>query len=59
MIAQSSGAKSLSSRGSGFLGNRPLSGEWPDEYEPLADGEQIICHESHGGVLRCYERVAA
>jgi len=41
------------------MDNRPLSGKWPDDYEPLADGEQIVCHESLGGVLRCYERVAA
>jgi putative transposase len=41
------------------LDNRPLSGKWPDEDEPLAEGEKIICHESLGGILRHYERVAA
>jgi len=41
------------------LDNRPLSGKWPDEDEPLTEGEKIICHESLGGLLRHYERVAA
>jgi len=41
------------------LENRPLSGKWPDEDVPLTEGEQIICHESLGGILRHYERVAA
>jgi hypothetical protein len=41
------------------LDNRPLSGKWPDKNEPLAEGEKIVCHESLGGILRHYERVAA
>jgi hypothetical protein len=41
------------------LDNRPLTGKWPEEDEPLAESEQIICHESLGGILRHYERVAA
>ena len=41
------------------LDNRPLSGKWPDDDEPLVEGEKIICHESLGGILRHYERVAA
>ena len=41
------------------LDNRPLSGKWPDEDEPLAEGEKIICYESLGGVLQHYDRVAA
>ena len=41
------------------LDNRPLTGKWPDDDEPLAEDEKIICHESLGGILRHYERVAA
>lgn len=41
------------------LDNRPLVGSWPEINEPLAEDEQIICHESLGGLLRHYERVAA
>ena len=41
------------------LENRPLSEKWPDEDEPLTEGEKIICHELLGGLLRHYERVAA
>jgi len=41
------------------LDNRPLTGKWPENDEPLAEGERIICHESLGGILRHYERVAA
>jgi putative transposase len=39
--------------------NRPLTGHWPEEHEPLANDEEIICHESLGGILRHYARVAA
>jgi hypothetical protein len=39
--------------------NRPLTGKGPDEDETLAEDEEIICHESLGGILRHYERVAA
>jgi len=41
------------------LGNRPLTGAWPNGDDPLESEEQIICHERLGGVLRHYERVAA
>ena len=41
------------------LENRPLTGKWSDEDEPLTEDQQIICHESLGGILRHYERVAA
>jgi hypothetical protein len=41
------------------LENRPLTGDWPDENEPFAEGETIVCRESLGGLLRHYERVAA
>ena len=39
--------------------NRPLSGKWPEEDQPLAQGDEIVCHKSLGGVLRHYERIAA
>lgn len=39
--------------------NLPLRGKWPEEDEPLAEGERIVCRESLGGILRHYERVAA
>ncbi|TWU21806.1 integrase core domain-containing protein [Bythopirellula polymerisocia] len=41
------------------LGNRPLTGKWPEFDDPLTDSVQIVCHESLGGILRHYERVAA
>jgi putative transposase len=41
------------------LANRPLTGVWPEIHEPLAEGEQVVCHERLGGALRHYERVAA
>ena len=41
------------------LDNRPLTGKWPEDDQPLAEGETLICHESLGGLLRHYERVAA
>ena len=41
------------------LGNRPLTGTWSEVDEPIAADEQIICHESLGGILRHYERRAA
>lgn len=39
--------------------NRPLIGNWPEVDDPIIEGEQIICHERLGGLLRHYERVAA
>ncbi len=41
------------------LDNRPLTGKRSEVDEPLAENEKIICHESLGGLLRHYERVAA
>jgi putative transposase len=41
------------------IDNKPLTGEWPEVDEPIADDEQIVCHERLGGVLRYYERIAA
>jgi putative transposase len=41
------------------LDNQPLTGAWPEIDEPLSAGEQIVCHERLGGLLRHYERVAA
>jgi putative transposase len=41
------------------IGNKPLTGTWPEVDEPLAEGEQIVCIESLGGVLKHYERRAA
>ena len=41
------------------IGNKPLTGKWPQVDEPLADGEAIVCHDRLGGVLKHYERVAA
>ncbi|MBX3432814.1 MAG: hypothetical protein KF847_05805 [Pirellulales bacterium] len=41
------------------IGNRPLTGNWPEVDEPLAAGEQIVCIEELGGVLKRYERRAA
>jgi putative transposase len=41
------------------LDNRPLTGTWPEVDDPLTEGEQIICHERLGGLLRHYERIAA
>lgn len=41
------------------LANRPLSSGWPESREPLAEGEQVVCRQRLGGVLRHYERVAA
>ncbi|MBX3432815.1 MAG: hypothetical protein KF847_05810, partial [Pirellulales bacterium] len=37
----------------------PPTGYWPEVDEPLAAGEQIVCIESLGGVLKRYERRAA
>ena len=41
------------------IGNKPLTGNWPEVDEPLAAGEQIVCIEELGGVLKRYERRAA
>jgi len=41
------------------LDNRPLTGKWSEVDDPPSDGEQIVCHEKLGGLLRHYERVAA
>ncbi|MBX3434818.1 MAG: integrase core domain-containing protein [Pirellulales bacterium] len=41
------------------IGNRPLTGSWPEVDDPLTPGEQIVCTEELGGVLRRYERRAA
>lgn len=41
------------------IGNRPLTGKWPEVDDPLAAGEQIVCIEELGGVLKRYERRAA
>jgi putative transposase len=41
------------------LDNRPLVGAWPEVDDPFVAGEQIVCRESLGGVLRHYERIAA
>ena len=41
------------------LDNRPLTGVWPEIDNPLTAGEKIGCHETLGGLLRHYERVAA
>jgi len=41
------------------LNNRPLTGAWAEVDEPLLLGEQIVCHERLGGLLRHYERIAA
>ena len=41
------------------LGNRPLTGDWPEVDQPLPADEQIVCHERLGGLLRHYERSAA
>ena len=41
------------------LANRPLTGKWPKVDDPLTEGEQVVCHERLGGLLRHYERVAA
>lgn len=41
------------------LDNRPLSGNWSTEDKPLADNNQIACHEKLGGLLRHYGWVAA
>lgn len=39
--------------------NRPLSGNWQRENEPLDGKEEIVCLSSLGGVLKHYERMAA
>ncbi|MBX3426234.1 MAG: DDE-type integrase/transposase/recombinase [Pirellulales bacterium] len=41
------------------IGNRPLTGSWPEIDDPLAPGEEIVCFEELGGVLKRYERRAA
>ncbi len=41
------------------LDNRPLTGKWSASDDPLTEGEQIVCHEKLGGLLRHYERIAA
>jgi putative transposase len=41
------------------VGNRPLSGKWIESDDPLAPGEQVVCHSRLGGLLRHYERRAA
>jgi hypothetical protein len=38
------------------IGNKPLTGEWPEAEEPLAPGERIVCVGSLGGILKHYER---
>ena len=54
------GARYSSQAGTGGgIGNRPLTGNWPEVDEPLAAGEQIVCIEELGGVLKRYERRAA
>ncbi len=39
--------------------NKPLLGVWSAADDPLEEGEEIICCERLGGVLKCYERDAA
>jgi len=39
--------------------NRPLQGNWSNADDPPAEGENVICHQRLGGVLRHYERRAA
>ena len=41
------------------IDNKPLAGKWSKIDEPLAAGEQVVCIESLGGVLKRYERRAA
>jgi putative transposase len=41
------------------LGNRPLTGEWPDTNEPIKSGRQVVCHTRLGGMLKHYERRVA
>jgi putative transposase len=40
------------------VGNRLLSGPWPDVDDPLQEREQIVCHAHLGGLLKHYERRA-
>ena len=39
--------------------NKPLVGVWPEIDDPPDKGQEVICRESLGGVLKHYERVAA
>ncbi len=39
--------------------DKPLVGIWPEVNDPPDDGEEIVCREWLGGVLKHYERVAA
>ncbi len=39
--------------------NKPLLGVWSAVDDPPEEGEEIICCERLGGVLKCYERDAA
>ncbi|TWT35209.1 Integrase core domain protein [Posidoniimonas corsicana] len=39
--------------------NKPLVGVWSDTDDPPSSGEEVVCREKLGGVLKCYERKAA
>ncbi|TWT66235.1 Integrase core domain protein [Posidoniimonas polymericola] len=39
--------------------NKPLLGVWSDSDDPPSSGDEVVCRERLGGVLKCYERKAA
>ncbi|TWT72837.1 Integrase core domain protein [Posidoniimonas polymericola] len=39
--------------------NKPLLGVWSDADDPPSSGDEVVCRERLGGVLKCYERKAA
>ena len=39
--------------------NKPLLGVWPEADDPPESGEDVVCREWLGGVLKHYERKAA
>jgi len=39
--------------------NKPLLGVWPEVDDPPESGDEIVCREWLGGVLKHYERKAA